>query len=575
MSNWLDRFTEVWSIDFEFSCPPGNRPRPVCMVAQEFRSKRLIRIDMWTLAKMSSPPFDVGENSLFVAYFSSAEWSCFLALGWAAPICVLDLWVEFRNHLNGKRPAAGFGLLGCLTYFGLDSIEATEKQDMRELAMSGGPYTHQEMKNLLSYCESDVRALDKLLPLMSPQIDFPRAIIRGRYMRSVAQIEHTGIPIDVETLAIFRTRWLPIKSDLIEAVDSSFHVYEGQRFKVDRFEEYLRREGIPWPTTDYGNLALDDETFRQQERAFPRLAPLRALRRSLSSLQPEKLTVGDDDRNRSMLRPFSSRSGRNQPSTNEFVFGLPAWLRGLIKPPSGKSVAYVDWSQQELGIAAALSGDRSLERAYASGDPYLEFARMAGAVPFSATKATHPAERSAFKICMLATQYGMSEYGLARKLNQPMAFARNLLLQHRETFPVYWAWSQSQVDTAMLATHLRSVFGWKIHTFGGDNPRSLANFPMQANGAEMMRLASSMLTEEGIEVCCPVHDAFLVEGPTSEIEDVVAHTQAIMREAGRVVLSGFDLDSDAKIVRFPDRYEDEDRGRDMWNLVYRLALEAE
>uniref|UniRef100_UPI0035691BF5 DNA polymerase n=1 Tax=Novipirellula sp. TaxID=2795430 RepID=UPI0035691BF5 len=162
----------------------------------------------------------------------------------------------------------------------------------------------------------------------------------------------------------------------------------------------------------------------------------------------EKLAVGSDGRNRAMLSPFASRSGRNQPSNNKFIFGPSVWLRGLIKPAVGRSIAYVDWSQQELGIAAALSQDPALGQAYASGDPYLEFAKMAGAVPPSATKKTHPNERSAYKVCMLATQYGMSEHGLAAKLNKPVAFARNLLRRHRETFPVFWRWSQSQVDTA-------------------------------------------------------------------------------------------------------------------------------
>ncbi len=234
-----------------------------------------------------------------------------------------------------------------------------------------------------------------------------------------------------------------------------------------------------------------------------------------------------------MLSPFASRSGRNQPSNNKFIFGPVRWLRSLIKPTEGRSIAYVDWSQQELGIAAALSGDQAMAQAYASGDPYLEFARMAGAVPTSATKKTHPAERSAFKVCMLATQYGMSEYGLAAKLNKPVVFARNLLRQHRETFPVFWRWSQSNVDTAMLIGQLQTVFGWTIQTVGGDNPRSLANFPMQANGAEMLRLACSMATEAGITVCCPVHDAILIEADSNAIEATVAETQAIMREAGQ------------------------------------------
>ncbi len=571
----LNRFTAVWSIDFEFSQPPGEQPKVVCLVAREFRTKRLIRVGMNELSTMTRPPFETGEHSLCVAYFSTAEWNCFLSLGWELPSYVLDLYCEFRNLCNGSFPPAGFGLLGCLTHFGFDSMLASEKKEMRELAIAGGPYTSQEMLALVDYCQTDVDALDKLLPSMLPLIDLPRAVHRGRYMKAVSRMESAGVPIDHETLLMFRRQWGPIKANLIESIDREFGVYDGSTFKLDRFANYLIRHRIPWPETDSGRLALDDDTFRQQAKCYPQVAPLRELRHALSEMKLEKLAVGADGRNRAMLSPFSSRSGRNQPSNNKFIFGPSVWLRGLIKPQAGRALAYVDWSQQELGIAAALSGDPALSQAYASGDPYLEFAKMAGAVPPNATKQSHPAERGAYKVCMLATQYGMTEVGLAAKLNKPVVSSRQLLRRHRETFPVFWRWSQQQVDAAMLLGSMQTVFGWTIHTLGGDNPRSLANFPMQANGAEMMRLACSMATEDGITVCCPVHDAILIEADDDVIDEVVVQTQLIMREAGRIVLDGFNLESDAKIIRHPDRYMDGDRGRVMWDRVFGLATDAD
>jgi hypothetical protein len=115
----------------------------------------------------------------------------------------------------------------------------------------------------------------------------------------------------------------------------------------------------------------------------------------------------------------------------------------------------------------------------------------------------------------------------------------------------------------MLTGSLFTVFGWRVNVGGAVNPRSLANFPMQANGAEMLRLACCMLTEGGIHVCAPVHDAVLVEGPVDRIEEVVANTQSLMRDASRVVLSGFTLRTEAKVVVYPDRYTDP-RGVKMW-----------
>ena len=126
----------------------------------------------------------------------------------------------------------------------------------------------------------------------------------------------------------------------------------------------------------------------------------------------------------------------------------------------------------------------------------------------------------------------------------------------------------------MLYGQLHTVFGWTVHVGPKANARSLANFPMQANGAEMLRLACSLATERGIEVCAPVHDALLVEGPADHIEEVVARTQEAMREASEVVLDGFPLRTEAKIVRHPDRYMDE-RGQEMWNTVQELLAARE
>ncbi|MBX7075615.1 MAG: hypothetical protein K1X71_20940, partial [Pirellulales bacterium] len=234
-------------------------------------------------------------------------------------------------------------------------------------------------------------------------------------------------------------------------------------FSAARFGEYLTRSRIPWPHLPSGALDLSDNAFRQMARQFPAIAPLRELRYSLSQLRLNDLAVGADGRNRCLLSAFASRTGRNQPSNARFIFGPSVWLRGLIQPAPGRAVAYLDWCQQEFGIAAALSGDARMADAYSSGDPYLAFAKQAGAVPADATKQTHAAERERFKVCALAVQYGMAETSLAAALGQTEAHARDLLRLHRETYPRFWRWSQAAVDHAMLHGYLETVFGWRVH----------------------------------------------------------------------------------------------------------------
>lgn len=562
----MDQFNEIWLVDFEFAAPSGAVPEVRCLVAMEYRSGHTVRLWANEIGELSTPPFAIDNNSLLVAYYSSAEWGCHLALGWDLPVHVLDLFTEFRVMTNGLSIPCGNGLLGALAYFGLSSIEAVEKDSMRELALRGGDYTRAEQLALLDYCQSDVEALSRLLPIMLPKIDLPRALLRGRYMKALAQMEYNGIPIDAKLLSRLRLHWEAIQDQLIAEIDRDYGVFDGRTFKALRFARWLIEQAIPWPQLATGKLDLQDDTFRQMAKAYPQVSPLRELRVSLSQMRLAELAVGPDDRNRCMLSAFRARTGRNQPSTTQFIFGNAVWLRGLIKPTPGHGIAYIDWSQQEFGIAAALSGDPLMKKAYESGDPYLAFAKQAGAVPADATKKSHKAEREQFKACVLAVQYGMGAESLAQRIGQPVIRAKELLRLHRQTYHVFWDWSDAAVDHAMLHNKLWTVFGWTIHTGTDPNPRFLRNFLMQGNGAEMLRLACCLIAESSIKICAPVHDAILIEAPLDQLDNAIEKTKALMSEASAIVLNGFRLASDAEVIRYPDRYSDE-RGAKMWETV--------
>jgi hypothetical protein len=514
-------------------------------------------------------PFPHDDGALWVAFYACAEMDCFSSLGWRLPKHVLDLYVEFRWLTNGRHLPHGQGLIGALAYFGLPTAWGEQKDSMRDLVLTGGPWSRAEKTAILDYCESDVVALAALFEAMQGEVDWPRALLRGRYMKAVSRIQMNGTPIDLATLRLLQAHWHAIQDQLISKVDRDYDVYDGRTFKVIQWGQYLAANNIAWPRIDSGKLNLSDETFRQMARTHPQVAPIHELRSTLSTMRQINLQVGDDGRNRCLLSPFASRTGRNQPSNAKFIFGPSVWLRTLIQPSPGFGLAYVDWSQQEFGIAAALSGDLAMQQAYCSGDPYLAFAIQAGAVPKTATKKTHSSEREQFKACVLAVQYGMGELGLAERINQPVARARQLLELHRQAYRQFWKWSDSAVDEALLGGRLWAVFGWQIQVRDEINPRSLRNFPMQANGAEMLRIACILLTEAGIRVCAPVHDALLIEAPLDELDEAIGTTQSLMREASRAVLDGFALNSDVNVIRHPERYSDK-RGVVMWETVMSL-----
>jgi hypothetical protein len=721
----LRHFSEVWALDFEFGAPPGARPQPRCLVARELRTRRLVLQWLDGGSAPPAPPYATGPDTLLVAYYASAEWGCHLALDWPMPLRVLDLFTEFRNLTNGRPPPHGAGLLGALMWHGLDAMGAAEKQQMRDLALCGGPYTPAERSALLAYCQEDVDALARLLPRMLPRIDLPRALLRGRYTVAAARMEWAGVPLDVLALDDLCQNWGRIKGRLVRAVDRDYSVfvrtdlpavdpktafgaavteaafawevdpqrlaaaalnlwrqereagaerreavgaarrrtglsvarvrriedvggdhlavpgldvaarelagsypalgigrgYDGEdgyddtdhaarlwdvlrreqspvrprhdpgllrdaalwlshnlededgvfRFSERRWAAWLDRHGIHWPRLPSGRLALDDDTFREMARAYPaEVGPIREVRNTLGQMRLADLACGPDGRNRCLLSMFRSVTGRNQPSNSRFIFGPSCWLRSLIKPEPGRAVAYVDWSQQELAIAARLSGDLAMQECYRSGDFYLTFAKMARAVPADATKETHGAERDRLKTVALGVLYGQGPEGMAARIGCTVWEARELLRLHRQTFPAFWRWSDALVLRALATGRLRTCFGWTLHVGKDTNPRTIRNFPMQAHGAEMLRLACCLATERGVTVCAPVHDALLVEGPAGDIEAVVARTQEAMEEASALVLPGFPLRTDSKIVPWPGRYLDP-RGQRMWDTVRGLS----
>lgn len=567
-------FDKIHIVDTEFFGEDGDHKTPVCLVVKELLSGRVARYWMDKLHEMDRPPFDIGPSSLFVGYFTSAEFSVFLALGWDLPINIFDCFAEFRCRTNGNALPFRNGQLGALAYFGITDVDQSNKDMMRSRILSGGPWSPNEQGLILDYCQSDVDGLAKLFTHMlnswplSP-VELEQAMARGRYLVAVAQMEHLGIPIDVEMLNLMRDNWEEIKQALISKTDHAYGVFENGSFRRSLFEAYIEKNKLAWPRLNSGELKLDKDTFKQMATRYSDLSELYELRKTLAEMRQIKLTVGADGRNRTLLSPFQSKTGRNQPSTTKFIFGLPAWVRSLIKPEAGTALAYLDFSSQEIAIAACLSGDDALWQAYASGDPYIQFAIDADLAPRGATKHSHKQERDACKVIMLGVQYGMSAFGMAQGAGIHILEAQELLQRHKDVYRKFWIWAEHNAAAGLAGMELHTVYGWRIRASAGTAAKenTFLNWPMQANGAEMLRLACIAVQEAGIKICAPVHDAILIEVPADGVDEYVKNAQKLMRKASAWVLGGGrECRVDADVVCWPDRYID-GRGAAMWAFI--------
>jgi len=586
----LPGFDQVVALDTEYTPVDGGHPIPICLSAYEFRSGTWVRL--WQDELGAEPPFPTGDRTLHVMYNFTAEASFYLACGWPLPARVLDLMVEFRNHTNKALPKhlkqQRYRLLDASEYFDLRTIDAVEKHDLQMLAVRGGPYTNQERIDLQDYCDSDVRALWPLLERLlihirtrhaagpgSPRRGLAQALHRGLYMNAVAHMEHNGVPIDVPTRARIMAHREEVIAHLIAQGDRQYDVYRDGIFQDGLFRNYLERNNIldGWPRTDIrGRLKTDKDTMKAQARAHPQLEDLRQLLLLRSALRDNSVVVGSDDRNRTSLFPFGTATGRNSPSTSEFIFGPSSWLRGLIKPTEGHALAYIDYSVQEIAIAGCLSGDPELLKAVESGEPYLALMHRAGLVPEWATKATHKTERGIGKVAMLGMGYGMHVPSLAAGTGLSMVQAQSLFRQLKKIYDPFYQWSQQVIDTGLLRRELRTYCGWRARVVDGVKPNTLRNFPAQAHGAEILRHACALLVAHGVRLLAPIHDAVLIEAPVEEIDAQVELARRLMARASAEILNGFEILTDAEVVRYPDRYMD-DRGEHIWALVMEVLTQ--
>ena len=569
----FEEYQSLVCLDFEFRQDDGE-PLPqevVCCVARELRTGSRWRLTGDECRATKAAPYPTGTDALFICWNAVAELSCHAALGWELPSHVLDLMVCHRAHTNGLGIKAN--LVAGLLHYGLQHLAADEKVELRALAMRGGPYTDEEMEALLAYCETDVIALTQLLPVMESRIhSLPNGLsgclMWGRYMKAVMKMQETGIPIDCTTFERLQNKWPTVLGLLKSKSHERYGVFPGGHFNFKAFERLLVQLQIPWERTAKGRLKTETDYWKQQGKAHPEIKPLANVIRTIR-LNPElRLTVGSDGRNRSSLFPFVTKTSRNAPSTNQFVMNCPGWMRGLVTPPPGRALIISDYTAEEPWLMGVLSGDDAILEAYAGpGDFYLNIARRMGLCGSDAAKGTHAELRSRIKIMVLAASYGMGRKSAARLMEVGEGEAATLMRQFRKAHRRYFDWIEAGLNSTWVRGSMHTRFGWPVNVPSDPNERSFMNFPLQAHGADILRILCCELTETGHDVCFPLHDSVGVEVPLGFEEELVTQIEDRMVKAASYLGSEVPIQIDSKILRPGDRYLDSVSAKKEWGDV--------
>ena len=589
-------FRNIVVVDFEYEVNDGDLPRVLCMVAYllDGNLRHVGTIRRWRGEFGSTPPFDIGPDALIVGYSLWAEMTCFQMLGWRFPVHVYDLHTAYLATTNvllphdpdevRKKPRKR--LSDACRAYGIEGWENIDKPGMAE-AIGAGRWREYGREAVFQYCEEDVRASTVLLRRQlagygrRAPVDPARVMSWSIYSaKTVARIQARGMPIDMELWNLAQENKQAVIGALIRRFDPSqgsanpIYSPDGE-WGSDRFAHWLVSAGIAeWSRLDSGALELTGDAFRMMYGAHPAIEGLHALRDSLGVIVRNRIPIGRDGRNRPSLFPFGTATGRNAQAKS--LYNTHAGMRSFMKFPAGKIGLYLDWRTQEVGIAAARSGDAALAEDYLSGDIYHALAVLCGLTndtDIKRWKNDQPGHRQRMKALQLGINYGMGVRSLSRGLDRHSLIGSEVIIRHQRKYPRFWEWRADMVERTMLERVIESEFDrWPLHLSTSPNKRTIYNFPMQSGGAEMLRLAANRLCEADLVPLMLVHDGILFE---LEREEQVQHAIEIMRAAGTEVCGGLEIgvDVDQKLIGGA-RYEDKRPvAKKMWATVMGVLQE--
>jgi DNA polymerase I-like protein with 3'-5' exonuclease and polymerase domains len=546
-------------------------------------------------------------NDIWVAYNAVADLTCLLSFGLdIKQLNVIDLMAEARmiTLTHSDHISHSASILASLESLEItiDDTAALCKEITREIILENQHYNDEQWLKIVTYGKTDVTPLPYLLNkiwdvhlLKEHNILLNEMIERGNYIKALACLDHTnnGFPVDTPRLnKIFnnKTKVLNYFQTEINKQYGEIYAPKGKddlKFSYKAFKKWLEQQDIDWKMTDADWPVLRQEYFQEKLPYHPELRNLYDVRKTLQSLNGVDLRSRvNNDHIKAALFPFAQKTSRNSyKPTKGYMLNLTPWMRNLIKPQQGKVFVGLDWSQQEIGIAAALSGDKNYLDIYNSidGDVYLALAKKSGSVPKNATKQSHPLERDIFKTIQLGIGYGKGVSSLAgdiywlhannnEHINLSKAEAYDVAYEiyhwHKNSFNVYWSWISETIQSARALGFYKSLDGWVYFVDQNTRDTQLLNLPMQSNGAAMLRKAMINCNElQGIEIICTLHDAIYFTCDEGTTDKTIKKVKQCMDNACTDLLDKkIKIKVDASIYDHQSGYIS-DKGQALLNIV--------
>jgi DNA polymerase I len=315
-----------------------------------------------------------------------------------------------------------------------------------------------------------------------------------------------------------------------------------------QLQEFFGRRGLLDAFRRKGGYSFDKDQMKRVMHLDTSIPLIRSARR-LQDFQADAITrdelIGLEGRFHPVHQQLGADTGR-QTCRWPNVLGLDRVLRPMIVPEPGRAIGEVDLSQIEVGIAAAVYGDKRLVEMFNTGDVYSAMAQRFYAdqltdqdrnLPSREFKATHPDLRNRMKTCTLGIIYGLTPHGLSIYLSTTEPEARKLQEQFMAMFPQLEQGLRDAATFGGMRGYAVTSSGLRRYRTERSQPSSyernwLTNHPVQGSAAVVFKAAGNRLNRSyeryDAWLIIPFHDAFIFETPTESLQGVAQLTADVM-----------------------------------------------
>ena len=395
--------------------------------------------------------------------------------------------------------------------------------------------------SLYRHFKSEIQNLPRLGEVAS-KIEWPLLPV-------LARMESVGIGLDVEYLHKIRddfaSKIKDLKVKIYEQAGEEFNINSPQQLRAVLFEKLeLPTQGIKKTKTGYSTSASELDKLQGQHEIVDLIGQYRELTK-LQSTYVEALPklTGSDGRLHTTFTQTVTQTGRLS-SINPNVQNIPVrtdegrLIRRAFKANEGNVLIQADYSQIELRIAAALSRDEKMLRAFEDeADIHTQTAaELHNVTAADVTKA----QRYSAKAINFGVLYGMSPHGLSLATGMSHDESKAFIERYFSIRAQLKEYLEELKQQAKTNGFVETWYGRRrpmpdIHSSNfavrSAAERAAMNMPIQGTAADIMKLAMIELDAKLDSDCkqvLQVHDSVLVECPEGKASSIKIMLREVM-----------------------------------------------